>query len=133
VTVAVAAARERRVRSRGERNGAGLVSVGRAIKRRLKAAIAPAVFLALVGYFLWNANQGDRGLEAAAQRQSDLVAATAGLDRAKAELQIWERRVASLRGNRINPDAVDERARAILNLSDPSDIVVPLGKNERLF
>ncbi|HEX3348232.1 MAG TPA: hypothetical protein VHS58_09045, partial [Acetobacteraceae bacterium] len=107
MTVAVAAARERRVRSRGERNGAGLVSVGRAIKRRLKAAIAPAVFLALVGYFLWNANQGDRGLEAAAQRQSDLVAATAGLDRAKAELQIWERRVESLRGNRINPDAVD--------------------------
>ena len=109
------------------------MSVGRAIKRRLKAAVAPCVFLALVGYFLWNANQGDRGLEEAAQRQADLAAAQTGLDRAKAEMQIWERRVAGLRGERLDLDALDERARAILNLSDPADVVVSYGKNERLF
>jgi len=109
------------------------VSVGRAIKRRLKAAVAPAIFLALVGYFLWNANQGDRGLDAAAQRQADLAAAQAGLDRAHAEMQIWERRVASLRSSRVDVDALDERARAILNLSDPAEIVVSYGKGDRLF
>ncbi len=93
----------------------------------------PAVFLALVAYFLWETSQGEHGLKALAQRQDDLKAAQAELARADAEVAMWERRVGALRTNRLDPDALDERARAMLNLSDPNDIIVPYGAGQRLF
>lgn len=109
------------------------MTIGRALRRKVRAAVPPLVFLLLVGYFLWEATQGDRGLHALAQRQQDLKAAQAELARADAEVAAWERRVASLRTSHLDPDALDERARAMLNLSDPSDIIVPYGTGQRLF
>ncbi len=105
---------------------------GRFVRRRLREAAAPAVFLALVGYFLWGATQGDRGLEASPQRQGELAAALAEQSQAEAEVAMWERRVDGLR-TRIDADALDERARAMLNLSDPRDVIVPYDKGQRLF
>jgi cell division protein FtsB len=109
------------------------MSIGRALKRRCRAAIAPTVFLALVGYFLWNATQGDRGLDAYARRQDDYRAAQADLTRAENDLAAWERRVAALRTSRLDVDALDERARAMLNLSDPAEVIVPYGAGKKLF
>ena len=42
----------------------------------------------------------------------------------KAEHALWERRVALLRSDRIDPDMLDERARALLGLADPRDLVL---------
>jgi cell division protein FtsB len=109
------------------------MAVGRELKRRVKAAIAPSVFLALVAYFGWNAMQGDRGLKAYAARAQDLVVAQSQLAQAQAEQAAWERRVAALRTNRLDVDALDERARAVLNLADPNDIVVPYGPGGKLY
>ena len=86
----------------------------------------PSLFLVLTAYFLHAAAVGDRGLRAAAERQRDLLAAQDALIRAEAERGVWERRVAGLRANRLDTDAVEERARAMLGLSHPDDIVVPL-------
>jgi len=108
------------------------MQIGRMVRRKARAAAAPSVFLLLVAYFLWSATQGAHGLRANTARQKDLVAAQADLDRAKAELATWERRVDGLR-IRIDGDALDERARAMLNLSDPQDVIVPYGKGQRLF
>ena len=109
------------------------MTIARALKRRARAAVPPLVFLSLVCYFLWEASQGDHGLHALAQRQQDLKAAQAELARDDADLAAWDRRVASLRTSRLDPDALDERARAMLNLSDPNDIIVPYGNGQRLF
>jgi cell division protein FtsB len=109
------------------------MTIARALKRRARAAVPPLVFLSLVAYFLWQASQGDRGLAALAQRQQDLKAAQAELTRAEADLAAWDRRVAALRTSRLDPDALEERARAMLNLSDPNDIIVPYGNGQRLF
>ncbi len=108
------------------------MGLGRTIRRKLRGAVAPAVFLALVGYFLWSATQGDRGLEASPQRQGELASALAEQARAEREVDMWERRIASLH-TRIDADALDERARAMLNLSDPRDVIVPYDKGQRLF
>jgi cell division protein FtsB len=108
------------------------MSLGRTIRRKLREAAAPAVFIALVAYFLWGATQGDRGLEASPQRQEELAAARAEQARAEAEVAMWERRIAGLR-TRIDTDALDERARAMLNLSDPRDIIVQYDRNQHLF
>ena len=106
---------------------------GREIKRRLKAAVTPLIFLGLVGYFGYNATQGNRGLVAYAQRQELLAQAQADQVRALAERDAWERRVAGLRARHIDADALDERARAMLNLAVPSDVIVPYGTSDRLF
>jgi cell division protein FtsB len=107
--------------------------LGREIKRRLKAAVTPLIFLGLVGYFGYNATQGNRGLVAYAQRQELLAQAQADQAKALAERDAWEHRVAGLRARHIDADALDERARAMLNLADPSDIIVPYGTSDRLF
>ncbi len=109
------------------------MSFGRALKRRAKAAAAPLLFLALVGYFSWNATQGNRGLVAYAQRQELLAQAQADQAKAQAERDAWERRVAGLRSNHIDPDTLDERARAMLNLASPGDIILPYSQQDRLF
>ena len=69
------------------------MAFGREIKRRAKAAVAPLMFLALVGYFGWNATQGNRGLVAYAQRQELLAQAKGDQARLLAERDAWERRV----------------------------------------
>ncbi len=106
---------------------------GREIKRRLKAVVAPLIFLSLVGYFGWNAVQGDRGLVAYAQRKELLAQARDDQAKAQLEVEAWERRVSGLRSRHIDADALDERARAMLNLADPSDSIVPYGPADRLF
>lgn len=109
------------------------MSLGREIKRRVKAAVPPLLFLALAGYFLWSATQGEHGLKAYAARLNDLTLAQDDLSRAKTELSVWERRVAGLRNNHLDPDALDERARSMLNLSDSGDVIVPYGQGKRLY
>ena len=109
------------------------MAFGRALKRRAKAAIAPFVFLALVGYFAWNATHGNHGLIAYAQRQQLLKQAQDDLAQVQAEKTEWERRVAALRSDHLDADMLDERARAMLNLSDPGDIIVPYGDKDRLY
>jgi cell division protein FtsB len=109
------------------------MSIGRALKRRLKAAVPPLLFMALTAYFLWSAMQGDHGLREYARRQQDLEAAQAELARVQAEQALWDRRVAALGRTHLDEDALDERSRAMLNLSAPTDIVVPYGNGQRLF
>ncbi|WP_158746056.1 septum formation initiator family protein [Acidisphaera sp. L21] len=109
------------------------MSIGRAIKRRTKAAIPSVVLLAIAAYFGWSATQGDRGLQAYAHQQDQLRLAQLDLSRTNTDVDVWERRVSALRSTRLDPDALDERARAMLNLADPTDIVVMYGQGKKLF
>ncbi len=109
------------------------MSIGLEIKRRAGSALPPLVFLALTGYFGWNAAQGDHGLQAYAQREAMLQTAQAELAAADAMRETWERRVGGLRTTRLDPDTLDERARAMLNLADPADVVLPYGRGKKLF
>ncbi len=109
------------------------MSIGREIKRRAKAAVPPLALLAIAGYFAWNATQGDHGLKAYARQQDQLRLAQAELGRVNAEVELWEHRVAGLRNTGINPDTLDQQARARLNLADPADIAVMYAANKKLF
>jgi len=109
------------------------MAIGAALKRRLRAAIPPLIFLSLTGYFAWNATAGDRGLKAYAHRQEMLHTAQADLAQAEAERDAWERRLSGLHGAHLDRDTLDERARAMLNLTEPADIVVPYPAKDRLF
>ncbi|MBI4273989.1 MAG: septum formation initiator family protein [Rhizobiales bacterium] len=78
----------------------------------------------LIGYFGINAFTGNRGLRA----QKDLDLETTDLDgelmRLREERRLWERRVALLRSEGLDPDMLDERARALLNYAHPADLTL---------
>lgn len=103
------------------------------IGRKLRAALWPAMFLACCGYFVWHAIHGERGLIAREARQQEIAEAVAERERVLAELQAVERRVQGLRGDRLDPDQLDERARQLLNMVGRNEIVVPYGPDRRLF
>ena len=109
------------------------MQLGREIKRRLKAAIAPLIFLSLVGYFGWNAVQGNHGLVAYAQRQQLLAQAQADQAQTQADKDAWDLRVSALRSRHLDADMLDERSRAMLNLANPNDIIVSYGPKDHVF
>ena len=114
-------------------SGDTTMAFAREMKRRARGIVAPLVFLSLVGYFSWNATHGDRGLVAYAERQGLLKQAQQDLARAEADRAGWERRLAGLRNNHLDRDTLDERARSMLNLADPQDVIVQYGPKDRLF
>ena len=107
--------------------------IRRALGQALRAVTAPGIFLGLVAYCLWSATQGDRGLQAYAIRDAQLKALQAELARTQGEQAAWERRVAELSPQHLDPDMLDERARAMSNMVDPADVVVQYAQGKRLF
>ncbi|MDQ2802835.1 MAG: septum formation initiator family protein [Pseudomonadota bacterium] len=108
-------------------------SLARGVKRRVKAVLAPVIFLSLVGYFGWNATKGDHGLVAYAQRKVLLAQVQADLVNAEAERAAWAGRVAGLRADHIEADTLDEQARAMLTLSNPNDVIMMYAPRDKLF
>ena len=53
--------------------------------------------------------------------------------RVEAERDAMERRIAGLRGERIDRDQLDERARMLLNLVGKDELVIPYESGKRLF
>jgi cell division protein FtsB len=105
----------------------------REIKRQLKLAAMPAFLLTLTGIFAWQATQGDHGLIMREQRKIQQAQAEANLLAAKTEHDNWVRKVAGLTASHLDKDALDQRARELLNLADPNEIVVQYGIKEKLF
>lgn len=78
----------------------------------------------LIGYFGLNAYTGDHGLRAREELDRQIADLTRQLDEATAERDLWERRVKLLKSDRVDPDMLDERARALLDYVDPRDLIL---------
>ena len=95
-------------------------------RRRLRAflnTLALYVGCALViGYFGVNAYTGNHGLRAKQDLDQQFVALSEELDQLKQQRAEWERRVKLLKSASIDPDTLDERARAVLNYLDPREL-----------
>jgi cell division protein FtsB len=91
---------------------------------RFTAFIFPLLALGAAGYFGYHFETGDHGLKARADlqgRKEVLEGELAGLKEVRARI---ERDVALLRPESLDPDMLDERARAILNLAHQDDLVM---------
>ena len=89
------------------------------VSHRRRHAILTAIGLyilaaAFVGYFAVNAFTGNHGLHAQQDLDQQLMEMQSELARIKGERAVWERRVALLRSDRIDPVMLDERARALI-------------------
>ncbi len=109
------------------------MSFGRVLKRKLADALPPVGLALLCGYFVWHSLHGDSGLLARERKQQEIADARATLVRAESERDSMERRVNGLRGERIDRDQLDERARTLLNLVGKDEIVIPYDPQRRLF
>ena len=98
----------------------------RALKHRLRGFVIPAVFLSLTYYFGWNAVHGQNGLKAQVMERAALQTQQQQTDTIGQKLTLWQTRVAALSSHSIEPDMLNAEARTILNLADPSDLVVDL-------
>lgn len=94
-------------------------------RRTILTALALYTLAALfIGYFAVNAFTGNRGLRAAQDLEQQKAEMKGELSRLKAERRAWEHRVSLLRSDRIDPDMLDERVRAMLDYVDPNEIVM---------
>ena len=100
------------------------------IRRRFRTVINALVLYTiaalLIGYFGINAYTGNHGLRARQDLDQQVIRLNSELAALKAERAILERRVSLLRPDSIDPDMLDERARALLDFSDPRELTLLL-------
>jgi cell division protein FtsB len=101
-------------------------------RKRLRSVLtALGLYLgaaALIGYFGVNAYTGNHGLNARQQLDAQIAELIKERDASKAERMLWERRVGLLSSHSLDPDMLDERARALLDYVDSRDMVLRLPK-----
>lgn len=96
-------------------------------RRTILTVLGLYIFAALfIGYFGVNAFTGNHGLRAQQDLDQQLAAMKDELGQLKTERALWERRVSLLRADRIDPDMLDERARALIGSVDPRDLILLL-------
>lgn len=94
------------------------------LKRRARHAVAPVLGIGIFGYFAFHAIEGDRGLFAYFRLKDQIVEAEQ-MQREVATIRAeLEQRVSLLRPNHTDPDMLDERARQMLNLAQPDEVVI---------
>ena len=78
----------------------------------------------LIGYFGVNAFSGNRGLNAQQEidRQMDVLGHE--LDQLKHEHAQWRQRIALLKSDDLDPDMLDERARALLDYAGRGEVTM---------
>lgn len=83
-----------------------------------------AIAALFVGYFAVNAFSGNHGLRAKQQLDEQISELSGELGRTQQERAQWERRVQLLRSDRLDPDLLDERARAELQYIHPREVTL---------
>ena len=105
------------------RHFAGMVTHRR--RRTILTALCLYTLAAcFIGYFGVNAFTGNHGLKAKHDLDQQIAELTRERDKLKAERDQWSRRVALLRSGSLDPDMLDERARALLEYIHPNDIAM---------
>ena len=81
----------------------------------------------LIGYFGVNAFSGNHGLKAKQDLDQQIALLSTELSGLQLERKQWERRIALLNSRGLDPDMLDERARALLDYVHPNDLTLMLG------
>lgn len=95
-------------------------------RSRLRTVVVPVLWVAGVGYFAYHAVQGDRGLIAWVQLKQRVAETRAVAAETAGRRMVLEHRVRMLNPESLDADLLDERARVMLNLGYPDEIIIPL-------
>ena len=94
------------------------------LRRRGRHVIGPTFGALMVGYFLFHAVQGDRGILAWAELKQEVAEAEQTLDRLTRARRKLDSRVKLLESPNLDRDLLDERARIVSGLANPDEIVI---------
>jgi cell division protein FtsB len=104
------------------------MSFARELRRRARHVVGPLIGIMVASYFGYHAVEGNRGLLAWHRMTAEIAGAEARLDQITKSREALEHRVSLLRPDNLDPDMLEERARAILNLTRPDEVVVLTGR-----
>lgn len=94
------------------------------VLRRLKQAVAPVIAFTVMAYFIFHSVEGERGLLTYWSMQDRVTEIATVLDETTERRKALEQHVLSLRATHLDPDLLDERARAMLNAAHPDDLII---------
>ena len=100
------------------------MEIGRHIRRQAHGIVGPLIGLTLGCYFAYHLVEGDRGLIAWVRLTQQIRAAKLQATQIHEERAEAAHRVALLRPEHLDPDLLDEQARAALNLIGPGEVVI---------
>jgi len=101
------------------------------IRRFLARIVGPMIGCLAVAYFTYHLVNGERSLLAWRHIDGEIVEAESRLAHLRDERQVIERRASLLRPDHLDPDMLEERARAVLNFARPDEIVVIAPRPQR--
>ena len=94
------------------------------IQKRMKSALWPAVYLFAFFYLGFHTIQGNYGLSSLRDLRTELQSVTVVADDVRVERQALEVKVNRLRPDNLDPELLDERARAVLGYTRADEVVV---------
>ena len=100
------------------------MNILRELRRRARFIAGPVLGICAVSYFAYHAIHGDRGILALRQYTQKVGEARDRNAILLAHRAVLENRVKRLNPKHLDPDMLEERARAMVNYGYPEDIVV---------
>ena len=100
------------------------MNVSYEISKRAKASAAPIFGLLAICYFSYHLVEGDRGLFAYLKLQNEIQKAEAEFQITQLEKKRLEKRVQLLNPENLDLDMLEERARDVLGLAHPDELVI---------
>jgi cell division protein FtsB len=94
------------------------------IRAYARQVIGPTLAVSVFAYFAYHAVEGDRGLLAWVQLTQDVAAAQSELDKVTRVRETLDHETELMRSDAIDPDMLDERARAVLGLIGKDEIII---------
>jgi cell division protein FtsB len=100
------------------------MNVLRELRRRAHFVVGPVIGIVLTAYFVYHLIEGDHGLIRWLSLTREIRAEKANLEMVRAQRKALDLRVSDLKPDHLDPDLLDERVRATLNLVGPDEIVI---------
>ncbi len=100
-------------------------------RSRARTVVGPVLGICVIGYFVYHAVHGERGLYAWLTMKQQVAAARAQSADIAARRRALEARVRLLHPQSLDPDMLDEAARRMLDYGRPDDIVILTGPRNR--
>jgi len=96
----------------------------RELRRRAHLIVGPVLGIALTGYFAYHLVEGDRGLISWLRLSQEIRAENAKLEAVRVQRQALDLKVSNLKPDHLDPDLLEERVRATLNVVAPGETVI---------
>lgn len=96
---------------------------------RLRHALIPLVCVIVLSYFAYHAVYGRHGFIAWLSLQNTVDTLEQQLAEVQETRRSLDQQVSLMRAGSLDPDLLDERARATLGLADPNEIVIFKGRD----